>query len=64
MAVTARPVPASLSAEQRARLAAQILFTLSHGVPGLARAVTGVEIRLRPQRAVLADLLAPPPRVC
>ncbi len=60
MAVTARPVPASLSAEHRARLAAQILFTLSHSVPGLARAVTGVEIRLRPQRAVLADLLTPP----
>ncbi len=61
VAVTVRPVPASLAAEQRARLAAQVVFALSHAVPGLARSVTGVEVRLRPQRARLADLLAPPP---
>jgi phytoene dehydrogenase-like protein len=60
IAVTARPVPASLSAEQRARLAAQAVFALSRALPGLARAVAGVEVRARPQRAGLADLLAPP----
>jgi phytoene dehydrogenase-like protein len=61
IAVTARPVPASLTAEQRVRLAAQTVFALSRALPGLARAVAGVEVRLRPQRARLADLLAPPP---
>ena len=61
IAVTARPVPASLSAEQRTRLAAQAVFALSRALPGLARAVAGVEVRVRPQRAKLADLLAPPP---
>jgi phytoene dehydrogenase-like protein len=61
IAVTARPVPASLPAEQRARLAAQAVFALSRIIPGLAQAMTGVEVHLRPQRACLADLLAPPP---
>ncbi|MES2255113.1 MAG: FAD-dependent oxidoreductase [Pseudomonadota bacterium] len=61
IAVTARPVPAVLSAEQRLRLAAKIVLALSPAMPGLAQAMTGVEIRLRPQRARLADLLAPPP---
>ena len=59
--VTARPVPAVLDAERRTRLAAQIVYTLSRAMPGLAAAVTDVKIRLRPQRARLADLLAPPP---
>ena len=59
--VTARPVPASLAAEQRVRLAAQAVLALSRAIPGLADAMTGVEIRLRPQRAKLDDLLAPPP---
>jgi phytoene dehydrogenase-like protein len=61
IAVTARPVPAVLSTEQRLRLAAKIVLALSPAMPGLAQAMTGVEIRLRPQRARLADLLAPPP---
>ncbi len=61
MVVTARPVPASLSSDQRARLAAQAVFALSRTVPGVAGAITGIEIRLRPQRASLANLLAPPP---
>ena len=37
------------------------VLALSPAMPGLADALTGVEIRLRPQRARLADLLAPPP---
>lgn len=61
IAVTARPVPATLSAEQRWKLAAKAVMALSPAMPGLADALTGVEIRLRPQRARLADLLAPPP---
>jgi phytoene dehydrogenase-like protein len=61
IAVTVRPVPASLSAEQRARVAAEVVFALSRIIPGLAQAICGVEIDLRPQRACLADLLAPPP---
>jgi phytoene dehydrogenase-like protein len=61
IAVTARPVPASLGAEQRIRLAAQVVLALSRAVPGVAEAMTGVEIRIRPQRARLGDLLAPPP---
>ncbi len=59
--VTLRPVPASLAADQRVRLAAQAILALSRAIPGLAEAMTGVDIRLRPQRARLADLLAPPP---
>jgi phytoene dehydrogenase-like protein len=59
--VTARPVPAALDGERRAYLAAQIVYTLSRTMPGLASAVSDVKIRLRPQRARLADLLAPPP---
>ena len=58
--VTLRPVPASLAADQRVRLAAQAILALSRAIPGLAEAMTGVDIRLRPQRARLADLLAPP----
>jgi phytoene dehydrogenase-like protein len=60
IAVTARPVPASLAAQQRVRLAAQAVLALSRAIPDLAEAMTGVEIRLRPQRARLSDLLAPP----
>jgi phytoene dehydrogenase-like protein len=60
IAVIARPVPAKLDAEQRARLAAQAVFVLSRALPGVAAAVTGLEIRIRPQRAKLADLLSPP----
>jgi phytoene dehydrogenase-like protein len=61
IAVTVRPVPAALAAEQRVRLAAKVVLALSRAIPGLADAMTGVEIRLRPQRARLGDLLAPPP---
>jgi len=61
IAVTARPVPGVLSPEQRLRLAAKIVQALSPAMPGLAQAMTGVEIRLRRQRTRLADLLAPPP---
>ncbi|MGZ5926628.1 MAG: phytoene desaturase family protein [Rhizomicrobium sp.] len=61
IAVTARPVPASLGAEQRIRLAAQVVLALSRTIPGLADAMTGVEVRIRPQRTRLGDLLAPPP---
>ena len=61
IAVTARPVPASLNAQQRVRLMAQAVQALSASIPGLVSAMTGVEIQLRPQRARLADLLMPPP---
>ena len=60
IAVTARPVPAKLSAESRARLAAQVVLALSRVLPGLMEELSGVEIRLRPGRARLADLLQPP----
>ena len=60
IAVAARPVPASLTADAQARLAAGAVFALSRALPGLARAVRGVEIQLVPHRASLADLLAPP----
>jgi phytoene dehydrogenase-like protein len=50
-----------LSAEQRLKLMAKTVQALSPAIPGLADALTGVEIHLRPQRARLADLLAPPP---
>ncbi|HEY4275003.1 MAG TPA: FAD-dependent oxidoreductase [Rhizomicrobium sp.] len=60
IAVIARPVPAVLDAEQRARLVAQAVFMLSRSLPGVAAALTGFEIRVRPQRAKLADLLSPP----
>jgi phytoene dehydrogenase-like protein len=60
IAVTARPVPASLDPDRRMRLAAQAVFALSRSLPGVAAAVTGVEIHVRPQRAKLADLLSPP----
>jgi hypothetical protein len=43
------------------KLAAKAVMALWPAMPGLAEALTGVEIRLRPQRARLADLLAPPP---
>ncbi len=36
-------------------------MALSGVMPGLADALTHVEIRLKPQRTHLADLLAPPP---
>ena len=38
----------------------QAVFALSRALPGVAAAVTGLEIRIRPQRAKLADLLSPP----
>lgn len=60
IAVTVRPVPASLNTERRLRLAAQAVFALSRSLPGVAAAVAGVEIHVRPQRARLADLLSPP----
>jgi phytoene dehydrogenase-like protein len=60
VAVTARPVPARLHTDGRARLAAQVVVALSRALPGLAGALCGVEIRLKPGRARLADLLAPP----
>jgi phytoene dehydrogenase-like protein len=60
IAVTARPVPASLEREQRLRLAAQAVFAVTRGLPGVAAAVTGIDIHVRPQRARLADLLSPP----
>lgn len=60
IAVTARPVPAPLKTEGRARVAAQAVMALSRGLPGVAGALTGVEVHLRPGRAVLSDLLAPP----
>ena len=60
IAVIARPVPATLNAEQRTRLVAQMVFALSRSLPGVAAAVTGFEIRIRRQRAKLADLLSPP----
>ena len=58
--VTARPVPASLNAEQRVRLAAQAVFALSATLPGVAGAVVGLDIHLSPQRATLGDLLTHP----
>jgi hypothetical protein len=60
VAVTARPVPAPLGADGRARVAAQAVMALSRSLPGLAGALTGIEIRIRPGRATLDDLLAPP----
>ena len=60
VAVTARPVPAPLRADGRARVAAQAVMALSRALPGMADALTGVEVRIRPGRASLADLLAPP----
>ena len=60
IAVTARPVPSRLSSDQRARLAAQAVLALSRAMPGLAAALSRIEIQLRPERARLADLLEPP----
>jgi len=60
IAVTARPVPAPLKTEGRARVAAQAVMALSRALPGVAEALTGVEVHLRPGRASLSDLLAPP----
>jgi phytoene dehydrogenase-like protein len=60
IAVTVRPVPAGLDGAARTRLAAQTVLRLARALPGLAQAMTGVEIHLSPQRAALADLLAPP----
>lgn len=60
IAVTARPVPASLDPDQRMQLAAQAVYALSRSLPGAAAAVTGVDIHVRRQRARLADLLSPP----
>lgn len=60
IAVTVRPVPAPLKTEGRARVAAQAVMALSHVLPGVAAALTGVEVHLRPGRASLSDLLAPP----
>lgn len=60
VAVTARPVPAPLKADGRARVAAQAVMALSRALPGVAGALAGVEVRIRPGRASLVDLLAPP----
>jgi phytoene dehydrogenase-like protein len=60
IAVTARPVPAPLKTQGRAQVAAQAVMALSRTLPGVAEALAGVEIHLRPGRASLADLLAPP----
>jgi phytoene dehydrogenase-like protein len=60
IAVTARAVPGKLSTDGRARLAAQVIVALSRALPGLAEELSAVEIRLRPGRARLADLLEPP----
>ncbi len=60
IAVTARPVPAHLSTEDRVRLAAQLVLALSRDIPGLSRNLAGLELRIQPQRARLADLLMPP----
>ena len=60
IAVTARPVPAKVSSESRARLAAQAVVALSRVLPGLTEKLSAVEIRLRPGRARLDDLLEPP----
>jgi hypothetical protein len=60
IAVTARPVPAPLKTEGRARVAAQAVMALTRALPGVAEALAGVEIHLRPGRASLSDLLAPP----
>ena len=59
VAVTARPVPAPLGADGRARVAAQAVKALTQYLPGLADALAGVEVRIRPGRASLADLLMP-----
>jgi phytoene dehydrogenase-like protein len=61
ISVIARPVPASLDGRERLKLAAKAVAALSPVMPGLADALIHVEIRLTPQRARLADLLAPPP---
>ena len=61
ISVIARPVPASLDGQARLRLAAKAVLALSPVMPGLADALIHVDIRLKPQRARLADLLAPPP---
>lgn len=58
--VTVRPVPASLDGSQRLKLAAKAVQALSPAMPGLADALVHVDIRLKPQRARLGDLLAPP----
>ena len=60
IAVTARPVPAPLGADGRARVAAQAVMALSARLPGLAGALAGVEVRIRSGRASLSDLLMPP----
>ena len=61
IAVTARPVPAGLTADERARLAAQLVFALSRPLPGLAKSLRGLELHVHPHRARLTDLLMPPP---
>ncbi|MBN9545556.1 MAG: NAD(P)/FAD-dependent oxidoreductase [Alphaproteobacteria bacterium] len=61
ISVTARPVPAALEGQARLKLAAKAVQALSPAMPGLADALIHVEIKLKPQRARLADLLAPPP---
>jgi hypothetical protein len=61
ISVTARPVPASLEGQERLKLAAKAVLALSPAMPGLADALIHVDVRLKPQRTRLADLLAPPP---
>jgi phytoene dehydrogenase-like protein len=61
ISVTARPVPASLEAQERLKLVAKAVLALSPVMPGLADALIHVDVRLKPQRARLADLLGPPP---
>jgi len=61
ISVTTRPVPASLDGQERLKLAAKVVLALSPAMPGLADALVHVDIRLKPQRTRLADLLAPPP---
>lgn len=61
ISVTMRPVPAAPDGQGRLKLVAKAVLALSPAMPGLSDALTHVEIRLKPQRARLADLLAPPP---
>jgi phytoene dehydrogenase-like protein len=61
IAVTLRPVPASLGPDDRAQLAARAVQALSRQVPGAAALVSGVRfVASHPDvRASLAQLLAP-----
>jgi phytoene dehydrogenase-like protein len=61
IAVTMRPVPARLTAEDRVQLAARAVQVLTRHIPGAASLVGGLRFSIStPERAGLNHLIAPP----